>query len=135
MAGIRSRNTLPEILVRNSLHRKGFRFRLHSKKLPGKPDIVLKKYNSLIFVNGCFWHRHNCKLFKWPRTRARFWKSKLDRNYENDRRAIQILSSDGWRICVVWECSIKSAQADRPSVLDLISSWLVGGTAYLEISG
>jgi DNA mismatch endonuclease (patch repair protein) len=93
MSGIKGKNTKPEILIRSLLHRNGFRFRIHEKNLPGKPDIVLKRYQAVIFVHGCFWHRHLCHLFKWPKTRPDFWRDKINKNVINDQNNIQATTS------------------------------------------
>ncbi|MDD3801263.1 MAG: DNA mismatch endonuclease Vsr [Desulfuromonas thiophila] len=135
MSGIRGKDTKPELEIRRQLHRLGFRYRLHDKQLPGKPDIVLKKYNAVIFVNGCFWHRHNCHLFKWPKTRPEFWKEKINRNHENDLKALQKLQSSGWRVCIVWECAIKGAAKDIQEIPKIIARWLKSNKRMLEISG
>lgn len=134
MSGIRGKDTKPELEVRHQLHRLGFRYRLHDKKLPGKPDIVLKKYNAVIFIHGCFWHRHNCRLFKWPKTRPEFWKQKINRNHENDVKALDNLQSTGWRVCIVWECSIKGASKNISMVSESIAHWLQSNNSMLEIS-
>lgn len=134
MSGIRSKNTKPEIIIRRLLHANGFRFRLHSKRLPGKPDIVLPKYIAVIFVHGCFWHKHNCHLFKWPNTRPEFWQTKINRNCENDVSALSALEEKGWRTCVVWECALKSRTVDFAAIADKISDWLISDSPKLEIS-
>ena len=113
MSGIRGKNTKPEILVRKALHAKGYRFRLHDKKLPGKPDIVLPKYKTVIFVHGCFWHKHNCKHFKWPKTRPEFWRDKIVGNTERDKKHIEELQKLGWNIKVIWECEIKDKSYEK----------------------
>ena len=107
MSGIRGKDTKPEILVRKALHAAGYRFRLHRNDLPGKPDIVLPRYRTVIFVHGCFWHGHMCKHFKWPKTREDFWRAKITRNVERDREAIAALEKLGWTVKVVWECEVK----------------------------
>lgn len=107
MSGIRGKNTRPEIVVRQALHRAGFRFRLHRKDLPGKPDIVLPKYHSVIFVHGCFWHGHDCRYFKVPKTRTDFWLHKIRANTRRDRMQEDLLSSAGWSVFTVWECEIR----------------------------
>lgn len=133
MAGIRGRNTKPELVVRQALHAKGFRYRLHRKDLAGKPDITLPRYNAVIFVNGCFWHCHNCHLFQWPRTRAKFWRTKILANQARDRKKINILLGQGWRVFVLWECSIKGTQGDSlVSVIDGLSSWITGNSCFGE---
>ena len=93
MSGIKGKNTKPEILIRSLLHQEGFRFRIHDNNLPGQPDIVLKKYRAVIFIHGCFWHRHECHLFKWPKTRPEFWKNKINRNHENDTQTLRELEA------------------------------------------
>jgi DNA mismatch endonuclease (patch repair protein) len=135
MSGIRGKNTKPELVLRKELHKSGYRFRLHDKNLPGKPDIVLRKYNAVIFINGCFWHRHECHLFKWPKTRPEFWREKINKNHENDKQALKNLATQGWRVCVVWECALKGKSKDLPSVINKITKWLPGKTKFLEIAG
>ena len=108
MGKIKSKNTKPELLVRQYLFRAGFRFRIHNKTLPGTPDIVLKKHKTAILINGCFWHGHeNCKTFKMPRTNVEFWTSKIERNISNDQKNISILRQQGWKVIVIWECQLK----------------------------
>jgi DNA mismatch endonuclease (patch repair protein) len=108
MARIRSKNTKPEKLIRSLLHRLGLRFRLHRKSLPGCPDIVMPKWNAVIFVNGCFWHLHkNCRDGKFPRTDRQAWKKKLLKNVRRDRNAIRALIRAGWNTIVVWECELR----------------------------
>jgi DNA mismatch endonuclease, patch repair protein len=107
MRAIKSANTRPEILVRKALHAAGFRFRLHSKNLPGKPDIVLPKYRTVIFVHGCFWHGHDCKYFKAPKTRTEFWLNKIAKNKRRDKINADKLIELGWRVLVVWECDTR----------------------------
>lgn len=134
MAGIKSRNTKPELLIRSLLHNRGFRFRLHVKDLPEKPDIVLPKYHSVIFINGCFWHGHQeCHLFRLPATRTEFWQEKIYRNQTNDSRAIDLLLANNWRVCIVWECSIRGAKKDPEKVISTIAEWLTGDELFLEV--
>ena len=105
MSRIKGKNTKPELIVRSHLHKMGFRFRLHRKDLPGKPDIVLPKYRTVIFVHGCFWHRHkSCKYSYNPKSRKKFWREKFEGNVERDKRNRKELSSLDWRSVVVWEC-------------------------------
>lgn len=110
MTAIRSKNTRPELLVRKFLFERGFRYRLHDARLPGHPDIVLHKYRTVIFVNGCFWHGHqNCKYFVLPKTNTEFWRAKIMRNSSRDRREQLLLARMGWHCVVVWECQLKPA--------------------------
>ena len=104
MAAIKSRDTTPELAVRRALHAAGLRFRLHRRDLPGRPDIVLPRYRSAVFVHGCFWHRHSCRFFVWPKTRAVFWREKILGNERRDKCAQSSLRKAGWRVIVVWEC-------------------------------
>ncbi len=109
MSRIRSKDTVPELIVRRFLHRSGYRFRLHRKDLPGKPDIVLPKYHIAIMVHGCFWHAHRatgCTIFKMPSSRSDWWREKLEANQARDRRSIKALKQEGWRVIVVWECQL-----------------------------
>lgn len=133
MSGIRGRNTKPEILVRSLLHREGFRFRLHVSELPGKPDIMLPKYRAAIFVHGCFWHGHDCPLYRLPGTRPDFWRNKIDRNRASDRRARDALLAVGWRVAVVWECAIRGAGTDPGQVAQRLAVWLRGNEPEIDI--
>ena len=107
MSHIKSKNTSLEILVRKRLFRDGFRYRINVSNLPGKPDIVLPKYHTVIFVNGCFWHRHNCKLATMPKTHTDFWKRKFEQNVKNDLANHKKLRNLGWHVIILWECEIK----------------------------
>lgn len=107
MSRIRASNTKPEVALRSMLHRMGYRFRLHRRDLPGTPDIVLPKWKTVIFVNGCFWHGHVCKRGKMPKTRSDFWAGKVDANRRRDRRNLRRIRSLGWHALVVWECELK----------------------------
>lgn len=108
MSGIKGKDTRPEMLVRKALHRKGFRFRLHRRDLPGKPDIVLQKYKTVVFVNGCFWHGHGCHLFKWPKSNQDFWVQKINDTVARDRSCRDSLEKAGWNVITVWECSLRN---------------------------
>ncbi len=135
MSGIRGKNTWPEKLVRSLLHRHGFRFRLHVKDLPGKPDIVLPRFRAVVLVHGCFWHGHTCRLFRLPTTRADFWESKISRNRTNDRANFQMLQELGWRIATVWECALKGKdRMDQQAVTDALSTWLRGCEGAVVLS-
>lgn len=113
MAAIRSKNTRPEIIVRKYLFAKGFRFRINHPRLPGHPDIVLRKYRTCIFVNGCFWHGHDCQYGHLPKTNVVFWKNKINRNRERDREEQRKLAQMGWHCIIVWECELKPSERDR----------------------
>ncbi len=128
MAGIKGRNTKPELQVRKALHAGGFRFRLHRKELPGCPDIVMPGRKVAIFVHGCFWHAHHgCRLAKVPSTRSEFWKEKLGRNAARDQAAVQTLQRQGWRVLVVWECFLRQ-QKELPDITAALSEWLHKGS-------
>lgn len=114
MSRIGSRNTKPEILVRQVLHGLGYRFRLHAKSLPGHPDIVLPKYRTVVLVHGCFWHRHkNCKYAYTPKSKMAFWTAKFSENIKRDSRKSRALSDLGWRVIVVWECELQNSDRLR----------------------
>jgi len=132
MAGIPSRNTKPELLVRRGLHRRGLRFRLHVRGLPGCPDVALARWQAVIFVHGCFWHGHDCRYFHWPKTRTAFWRKKISGNQERDRRAATQLHAAGWRVLVVWECAFRGKSAtEQDAVLDRIADWITKNTASM----
>jgi len=136
MAAVRSKNTKPELLIRKGLHRRGFRFRLHERKLPGKPDLVLPKYNAVIFINGCFWHRHDCYLFKWLSTRKEFWHAKIKGNKARDIEAVKQLKSMGWRVLTVWECSMKGrTRLQEGDLFSRVSDWIIGEVTEQEVRG
>lgn len=125
MSGIRGKNTRPEVQVRRILHSAGFRFRLHVKKLPGTPDIVLPRFRAVVFVHGCFWHGHNCPLFRLPATRSAFWKAKITRNRANDDRQRAALARLGWRVATVWECALRGQTAlPGDELLGHLARWL-----------
>ena len=110
MSRIKGKNTKPEELVRKYLFAQGFRYRKNDSRLPGKPDIVLPKYRTIILVNGCFWHHHECLYFRWPESNADFWRQKINRNVERDQKNIRQLEQTGWHVIVVWECELKKEQ-------------------------
>lgn len=125
MAGIRGKDTKPELALRKALFARGFRYRLHAPDLPGKPDMVLPRYRATIFVNGCFWHGHDCPLFRLPGTRTEFWKAKIDRNRERDAEIAGRISDAGWRQLIVWECSMKGRlRLGLDTVAERASTWL-----------
>jgi len=136
MAAIKGKDTKGELLIRKALHKRGYRYRLHCKELPGRPDLVFAKYNAVIFVNGCFWHGHNCDLFKWPKTRPEFWRKKISGNRERDAKNIRILSEKGWRYCILWECIFRGAKKKSiEELLKTITAWLSSSKIKLELSG
>ncbi|QTE35734.1 DNA mismatch endonuclease Vsr [Mucilaginibacter gossypii] len=114
MSRIKSKDTKPELLVRKFLHKNGFRYRLHVKDMPGKPDIVLPKYKTVIFIHGCFWHGHEgCRYFVVPKTRTEWWLNKIKGNTSNDIKAETALIANGWKIIKIWECELKKASLDN----------------------
>ena len=128
MSQIRCKDTKPEKILRSLLHNKGYRFRLHSKNLPGKPDIVLRKYKTVIFVHGCFWHRHvGCKFAYTPKTRVDFWSKKFERNIQRHNKVEQKLKDLGWKVFVIWECEIK----DHDKIADRIKN-IFSNNSYLQ---
>ena len=136
MAGIRGAHTNPEMLLRRGLFAKGFRYRLHMKGLPGKPDLVFPRYEAVLFAHGCFWHGHDCHLFRMPSTRREFWEAKISRNREVDERNETALQNAGWRCGAVWECALKGkSRLPYPDVVDRCSTWLRSRKTSLEIRG
>ena len=134
MAGIRAQNTAPEITLRQGLHSDGLRYRLHCKKLPGKPDLVFPKYRAVIFVNGCFWHAHECSLSRWPSSRTMFWKQKLLGNRKRDLLVRNELDSLGWRCLVVWECALKNKPpSEIDQVVCKVASWIRSGSPPTQL--
>jgi DNA mismatch endonuclease (patch repair protein) len=136
MAGIRSANTRPEIAIRSALHAKGFRYRLHPRNLPGKPDMAFPRYRTALFVNGCFWHGHDCHLFRVPGTRTDFWSGKIQRNRERDAVVRQQLQAQGWRVLTIWECAIRGREAKGlPRVVAEAAKWLKSAETVCDIRG
>ena len=137
MAAIRSANTKPEMIVRSLLHNAGFRYRLHRRDLPGKPDLTLRKWNAVIEVHGCFFHAHDCHLVrKPPAENAEFWADKLDANTSRDRRNAEQVAALGWRRLVVWQCAITGKRRlDRSDLLSRIAAWLRGSDGSGDIRG
>jgi DNA mismatch endonuclease (patch repair protein) len=133
MARIRGAHTLPERTLRSALHRAGFRFRLQRRDLPGRPDIVLRRYSAVIFVHGCFWHRHTgCSNATLPKTRAKFWADKLNTNRRRDGQQIRLLLHDHWRVLVVWECALRKP-AERDAVAASAIAWIRRKSVFCEI--
>lgn len=123
MSGIRGSNTKLELLVRRALHARGFRYRLGGAGLPGRPDLVLPRYRTAIFIHGCFWHGHSCPLFRLPKTRSEFWRTKIDANRNRDRRALEKLAEMGWHAIPVWECSVRGVgETERTRFFDALNA-------------
>lgn len=136
MSGIRGKNTAPELLLRKGLHRLGLRFRLHDRRLPGKPDLVFPKFRAVLCAHGCFWHGHDCALFRWPSSREGFWRDKIEGNRIRDRRNADALRALGWRVGCVWECALKGRKRLEPeTVLGSCDRWIRGTQPHLEIRG
>lgn len=136
MSGIRGKDTKPEMVIRRGLHRRGFRYRIHNRKLPGQPDLVFRRFRAVLFVNGCFWHGHSCELFRWPSTRAGFWQDKIGANMSRDRKNLAALREQAWRTGVVWECALKGPNRMEPDViLDTIADWLGSDVPELCLVG
>ena len=136
MAGIRSKDTKPEMAVRSALHCLGFRFRLHRSNLPGKPDLVFPKYRAVILIHGCFWHGHNCHLFKWPKSHAEFWRQKIGSNISRDQRHVVALMERGWRVATIWECALKGKlRLPIESIAEHCAAWLKSSELKLGLRG
>lgn len=136
MAGIKGKNTKPELAIRSALHRRRFRFRLHHRDLPGKPDLVFPGRNAVLFVHGCFWHGHDCHLFRWPKSREEFWREKIGKNIARDQHQRKALAEAGWRIGTIWEYALKGkTRLPFESVVDQCAIWLKSDTKTLEVSG
>ena len=136
MSGIRGKDTKPELVVRKGLHERGFRYRLHSSKVCGKPDLVLARYRAVIFVHGCFWHGHDCHLFKMPSSRPEFWKAKINRNRERDAEVRVSVLESRWRCLVIWECALKGrTRLELETLMVRLSTWITGDELEGQISG
>lgn len=136
MSSIRSRDTAPELTVRRALHGRGFRFRLHRRDLPGRPDIVLPRYRTAVFVHGCFWHGHDCPLFKVPASRTEFWTAKVEANRRRDEASLLRLDQLGWRIACVWECALKGpGRLTMTEVSDRLATFILSADKATDIAG
>ena len=136
MSGIRGKDTKPELVVRRGLHRRGLRYRLHAPGVFGKPDLVFPSRRAVIFVNGCFWHGHDCRYFKLPTTRPEFWRHKIERNRERDAEVASRLEAEGWRRLVIWECALRGVGgAEQQRVIDQAAAWLASNAPQGEIRG
>lgn len=133
MAGIKGKNTKPELALRRALHARGFRYRLHSRKVHGRPDLVLPKHRAVIFVHGCFWHRHEgCRYATTPATRVAFWQAKFDANVARDSAVRDALLAAGWRVATIWECALRKPEKVAAAA-DQLSTWLLSETETLEL--
>lgn len=133
MAGIRGQNTKPELIVRKALHARGFRFRIHTAKILGRPDIALPRYRAVIFVHGCFWHRHEgCRYATSPSTRPDFWNAKFAANIARDNKVRQDLTDRGWRVATIWECALKNKQ-EADAAIERLSVWLKSDEKWIEV--
>ena len=136
MAAVRSKNTKPEMMIRSALHQKGYRFRLHRRDLPGVPDLVLRRFGAVIFVHGCFWHGHDCHLFRLPSTRQHFWKTKIEGNRNRDHSQHAALTAAGWRVATIWECALNGRERiDFSLVVKFCIDWLSSNQPTMEIRG
>lgn len=136
MAGIRGRDTKPELVLRHGLHRAGFRYRLHVKGVPGRPDMVFPIYGAVIFAHGCFWHGHDCAHFKWPSSRPEFWRTKITGNAARDAKVKESLRAAGWRVLTVWECALKGpGRLTVEALIARCAAWLCSAAQSDEIRG
>ena len=137
MASVGQRDTGPEMRLRRILHRRGLRYRLHDRSLPGSPDLVFPRFRAVVFVHGCFWHVHDgCKFATRPSSRKEFWKEKFTANRKRDRRNYEALAASGWRVLVVWECAIKGCKENELDKLGkVVARWLKSDNGYGEIGG
>ncbi len=137
MASIKGKNTKPELLLRRGLHAKGLRYRLHDRSLPGQPDMIFPRHDAVLFAHGCFWHGHpDCHLFKWPKTRPRFWRRKIGKNIRRDETNVALLLEEGWRTGIVWECALKGkTRLPYHDVISQCHEWVLSDIAMLDIEG
>jgi len=136
MAAIKGKNTKPEIKIAKALRKRKIKFKTHIKELPGNPDFVLKDFGAVIFVQGCFWHEHNCHLFHWPKTRKKFWEEKIHKNLLRDRKNERLLKQDGWWVLKIWECTLKGKKKmDFDVLMDRVENWIKCEERNKTISG
>ena len=136
MSRVGSKDTKPELMIRKGLHARGFRYRLHVKKLPGKPDLVFPRYRSVIHINGCFWHGHSCPRCRMPNSNTEYWNRKIARNMERDILSRQSLVDEGWRVLTIWECALTGKwKLELNQVLSMASAWLLSTNSIYEIRG
>ena len=120
MSRVRGGNTKPEMVLRRGLHARGLRYRIHPREVPGKPDIVLPRHRAVILIHGCFWHGHDCSLFRWPATRPEFWRNKIEGNRKRDSKTLAELQVAGWRVIVIWECALR--RRSRIPISDVLNN-------------
>ena len=133
MAGIKGKDTKPELVLRRALHARGFRYRLHSKTVPGRPDLVFPKHHAIVFVHGCFWHRHEgCRYTTTPSTRPEFWQAKFDATVARDRSVHDQLLDGGWRVATVWECALRRPE-ETALAANLLAAWLRSSAAEIQM--
>ena len=136
MSGIRGKDTKPELVIRRGLHGLGFRYRLHDGTLPGRPDLVLPRWRAVVQIHGCFWHGHDCPLFRWPQTRQEFWRAKISRNVARDCEVNGALDRAGWRVLTVWECALKGpGRIGADATVTRAAAWLGSDARAREIRG
>lgn len=137
MAAIRGRDTSPELVLRSALHARGYRYRVDARDLSGRPDLKLTRHGAVIFVHGCFWHGHDCPLFRLPASNVGFWLAKIERNRARDRRVVAELQASGWRVAIVWECALKGTggEASLDRLADALDAWIEGSRRFVEFSG
>jgi len=133
MSGVRAKNTRPEMQIRKALHSRGLRFRLHANALPGKPDLIFPRFRAVLLVHGCFWHGHDCQLFRWPKTNVQFWHDKIQANKVRDEAVIHALGELNWRVGTVWECAIRGSEIEN--VAGYVDEWLRGSDPTMEVRG
>lgn len=134
MSGIKGQNTKPELVIRRALHARGLRYRLHVKGFPGKPDMLFAKHRAAVFVHGCFWHGHDCALFKVPSTRPEFWQQKIASNRNRDAKISQDINALGWRELVIWECAIRGPdRIGLEETVERAAAWLASRSAFGEV--
>ena len=136
MSAIKGKNTALEVTIRKAIFAKGFRYFLHVKRLAGKPDLVFPKYRAVLFIHGCFWHGHDCRLFRMPSTNAEKWSAKIDGNRQRDAKNIAALTDNGYRVGVVWECAVRDKSVKEfAQIIDHVCCWLNSSNAFGEFRG
>lgn len=135
MSSVAQKNTGPEVKLRKALHRIGLRYRLHDKRLPGSPDIVFPRFKGVLFVHGCFWHRHGCKATTTPKDNNEYWEKKFAENVERDKRFVEALRQAGWRVAIVWECDLKGKKLNPEKIAKIVKRWLHSDISFIDDIG